>query len=179
MTKRALALAALALAQACGSSEPTTRREDPTRPTARSADAPRYAATLGDGVQFWKPGLPLFLADLTGVSLHEPWGRWTDGPVAVLTFTEPLPSRFALVVTAATYGPNIGQPVAFVVDGITRTATFETELGSGPPDVREITFETPARSNRLEIRPRHPTRPPSGDHRRLGLALIQLQIVPR
>ena len=177
MTRMAV-LALMTLALGCGSSEPTTRREDPTRPTARTADAPRYDATLHDGVQFWKPGLPLFLADLTGVSSHEPWGRWTDGPVAVVRFAEPLPRRFTLIVTAASYGPNIGQPVEFVAGAVTRTVTFDTELGAGTPDVRRLGFELERPGDRIEIRPPHPTRPSNGDSRALGLALIRLQVEP-
>lgn len=176
---RLLAALALAFTPACGSSEPATRRVDPTQPHIRGADAPRYDAVLAhDGVQFWKPGLPVFLADLTGVSAHEPWGRWTDGPVAVLTFAAPLPARFTLVVTAAAYGPNIGRPAAFTAGSVTSTATFGTALGSGPPETRRLRFETEHRSRRLEIRPHQPTRPDNGDDRALGLALIRLQVQP-
>jgi phosphoglycerol transferase len=163
---------------ACSPSEPATRRIDPTRPMIRAADAPRYEATLRDGVQFWKPGLPLFLADLAGVSAHEPWGRWTDGRVAVLTFAEPLPTRFTLVVTAAAYGPNVGRPATFIAGSTAQTATFATQLGSGPPEVRRLMFETSERVDRLEIRPYEPRRPDNGDDRALGLALFRLQVEP-
>lgn len=162
--------------QACDAGEPATRRVDPTRPIARGMDAPRYEATFADGVQFWKPGVPLFVADMNGVSAHEPWGRWTDGPEAVVTFTQPLPTRFTVVVTAAAYGPNVAQPATFVVGSVVRTAIFDTELGRGAPDVRRIRFDTAGQSDRLEIRPFRPMRPYNGDKRALGLALIRLQI---
>jgi phosphoglycerol transferase len=94
----------------------------------------------------------------------------------VLTFTEPLPRRFTLVVTAATYGPNVGQPVTFIVGPVRRSVVFDTELGSGPPEVRRLSFEMERGADRIEIHPSHPTRPPHGDDRALGLALIRLQI---
>ena len=157
-----LVTAALALTSGCGPNAPATRRVDPTKPLPHAADAPRYDAGPADGVQFWKPGLPLFLADLTGVSGHEVWGRWTDGPLAVLTFVEPLPARFTLAVTAAAYGPNVGRPSAFTAGTVTRTSVFGVALGNGPP----------------EIRPYQPARPYNGDERMLGLALVRLQIEP-
>lgn len=176
--RRLLFLIGAPFTLACGPNEPSTRRVDPTGPMIRAADAPRYAATLRDGVQFWRPGLPVFLADLTGVSVHEPWGRWTDGRLAVLTFAEPLPAKFTLVVTAAAYGPNVGRPATFTVGSTVRTATFGTQLGRGAPEVKRLVFETAERAARIEIRPDHPARPGNGDERALGLALFRLQIEP-
>jgi hypothetical protein len=176
--RRLLFLIVVPFTLACSPNEPPTRRIDPTRPMTRAADAPRYAATLIDGVQFWKPGLPVFLADLTGVSVHEPWGRWTDGRLAVLTFAEPLPAKFTLVVTGAAYGPNVGRPATFTVGSAVQTATFTTQLGSGTPEVKRLVFETADPADRIEIRPYEPARPGKGDDRALGLALFRLQIEP-
>jgi phosphoglycerol transferase len=112
------------------------------------------------------------------VSAHEVWGRWTDGPLAVLTFVEPLPARFTLVVTAAAYGPNVGRPAAFTAGTVTRTAVFGIALGHGPPEIRRLRFDTGGRTRRIEIRPYQPARPDNGDQRLLGLALVRLQIEP-
>jgi phosphoglycerol transferase len=112
------------------------------------------------------------------VAPHEPWGRWTDGPAASLRFTTPLPRRFVLVVTAASHGPNLGQPVAFTVGSMTQTAVFTAELGKGPPDVRRLPFHLASTSDTLQIRPPRPWVPGAGDNRQIGLALIRIQIEP-
>jgi hypothetical protein len=144
-----------------------------------AAAIPRYDSTLADGVRFWQPGWPTFLADTTGIAPQESWGRWTDGPVAVLKFTSPLPTRFTLVVTAAAHGPNRGAPVQFSVGRVTRTAVFTAELGKGAPDLRRIDFDLSAESDTLEIRLPQPMSPGPGDRRQVGLALIRLQIERR
>lgn len=144
---------------------------------AKAVEAiPRYDSTLAEGVKFWQPGWPTFLADATGLAPQESWGRWTDGPVSVLTFSRPLPAHFTLVVTAAAHGPNLGRPVQFSVGPVTRTATFTAELGRGAPDVRRLDFDLEAASDTLEIRPPNPAPPGAGDRRQVGLALIRLQI---
>jgi hypothetical protein len=148
------------------------------RRAAIAAAIPRYPATLEEGVTFGRPGLPTFLAEMTGVAPHEPWGRWTDGPAASLRFTTPLPRRFVLVVTAASHGPNLGQPVAFTVGSMTQTAVFTAELGKGPPDVRRLPFHLASTSDTLQIRPPRPWVPGAGDNRQIGLALIRIQIEP-
>ena len=145
---------------------------------AAVAAIPRYASTLADGVKFWQPGLPTFLVDMMGVAPHEPWGRWTDGPSAVLRFSSPLPERFTLVVTAASHGRNVGRPVAFSAGNVTQTASFTAELGKAPPDVRRMSFELASSSDTLEIRPPYPQAPGAGDRRQIALALIRLQIEP-
>lgn len=150
-------------------------------PAAASTPAavPTYASTLQEGIKFYQPGLPSFLDDMAGMSVHESWGRWTDGAVAVFKFTEPLPRRFTLVVTAAAYGPNLGQPATFIVGGVTQQATFTAELGKGPADVRRLDFDVPEAVDRIEVRPAKPQTPGTADARELGLALIQMAIEPR
>jgi hypothetical protein len=44
------------------------------------------------------------------------------------------------------------------------------------PDVRRLPFELESSSNTHEIRPPIPQAPGAGDRRRIGLALIRLQI---
>ena len=146
------------------------------RRAAIAAAIPRYAATLEEGIAFGRPGLPTFIAEMTGVAAHESWGRWTDGPAASIRFSTPLPRRFVLVVTGASHGPNLGQPVAFTVGGLTQTAVFTADLGNGPPDVRRLVFDLPSTSDTLQIRPPRPWVPGGGDQRQLGLALVRLQI---
>jgi 4-amino-4-deoxy-L-arabinose transferase-like glycosyltransferase len=146
------------------------------RRAAAAAAIPRYVSTLAEGVKLWQPGLPTFLAEMTGMAPHESWGRWTDGPAATLRFSTPLPKRFILVVTAASHGRNLGRPVAFSAGNVTQTAAFTAELGKAPPDVRRLSFELASSSNTIEIRPPHPEAPGAGDRRQIGLALIRLQI---
>ena len=71
---------------------------------------PRYSATLAQGIDFTKSGYPDFISNVTGLSLPEGWGRWSDakdaGPRIILSFTKPLPENFTLELDIKGYGPN-------------------------------------------------------------------------
>jgi phosphoglycerol transferase len=79
----------------------------------------RYEATLLEGIDFTKPGYPLFLKNVTGLSIPEEWGRWSDakdaGSRVIFEFNEPLPQRFTLEMTLRAYGSNQTQPIKVIV----------------------------------------------------------------
>lgn len=158
----------------CQQGDPPTSRIPP-KPSLIAGDS-RYPSTLAVGIKFWQAGWPDFVVDVAGIASHESWGRWTNGPVAVIRFDRPLPPKFTLSVTGAAFGPNLGQPVQFISGGVTQTAMFTNELGKGQPQERRMSFALAQPSDRIEIRVPHPTAPGAGDTRQLGIALLRLQI---
>lgn len=139
------------------------------------------SAELADGIEFKKQDYPDFLAEVSGMSGHESWGRWTDatiGPVAKFHFKQALPRKFTLEISANAFGPNIGAPVKVRVGSVEKS--FVT-TGNEPAPYR-LDFETDGTADTLEIIPPDPTSPheldPSnGDTRKLGLALIKIRLL--
>ena len=135
---------------------------------------------LADGIDFTKRNYPNFLAKVSGMSDHEPWGRWTNataGPVAKFLFKKALPRKFTLEITGYAFGPNIGTPVKVRVGGVEKTLV----ITANAPDIYRLAFETDGSARALEIIPPKPTSPSeidpkSSDTRKLGVALISLKI---
>ncbi|WP_312837956.1 DUF7024 domain-containing protein [Atlantibacter hermannii] len=50
----------------------------------------RYKASLSDGIDFTKKGFPEFIHDVSGLSVSEPWGRWSDSESVNFELTKPL-----------------------------------------------------------------------------------------
>jgi len=139
--------------------------------------APRYEATLAEGIDFKKEGYPSFLAEVSGMSDYEGWGRWTDGPVAKLRFTQPLPDKFTLLINAGAIGPNLGKPI------IVRTGKVEKEFTAKDPQATafSLNFEGVNGTDTIEIIPPKPVRPKdidpkSEDVRMLGVSMISLKV---
>lgn len=150
-------------------------------PVAPSASAPSlsetYPATLSEGIDFTKPGYPSFIINVSGMSGHEPWGRWTDGEKVTLQFKEPLPQKFTLVIQANAFGPNVNEAVQVKI-GTTQQALKVTEQGQ----THRLAFDLSASANTIELLIPKPTSPQElkvgDDPRKLGLGLIKLQILP-
>lgn len=134
---------------------------------------------LADGIDFKKRDYPYFLAEVSGISGYEHWGRWSDaaaGPVAKFRFKQTLPSKFTLEVIANAYGPNIGAPVKVRVGGVEKTFVINNNT-----DRYSLVFKTDGTAYILEITPPKPTSPneidpKSGDTRKLGIGFISLKI---
>lgn len=123
----------------------------------------RYEATLAQGVNFSRAGLPAFLRGLDGLSLVEPWGRWSDakkGPAVRFDFVDALPPQFTLTMDVVGFGPNDGKP-------------FRVRMGDTEYPVRlplrggllQLQIENPGRAHVIEIIPPAPISP-----KELGLA---------
>ena len=145
---------------------------------APDADVAHYAATLAEGIDFRRPGLPAFVEAVRGLSHVESWGRWSDDNLSrnvTITFKEPLPPSFTLVLRAQAYGPNAGLPVSVRIGG-----TKQSILLSGGMQERRIRFEVTSAARVIEIIPPLPIAPMdlllSHDMRRLGIGLERLAI---
>lgn len=153
-------------------------------PVAASVDAlgPRYEATLAEGIDFKKQGYPSFLAEVSGMSDYETWGRWTDaltGPAAKFRFKQALPKKFTVEIVAHAFGPNIDAPIKVRVAGIEKTFTITSP--EKQDNIYRLTFETDGVTDSLEIIPPKPTSPnetdpQSKDSRKLGIAISSIKI---
>lgn len=142
-----LAIAATFLV-ACGEGAQT---EKPQGQVQSDPLEPRYQATLSEGITFKNPGYPFFVTSVKGISIPESFGRWTDNTQAAIEFSQPLPKKFTLKVTATRYQPTMGEPIKIVIGGRTYEADFPKEwdfkevvipvVNDG--DAKSITFELP------------------------------------
>ena len=139
----------------------------------------RYQASLNQGIDFTKPGLPRIVKEVKGLSAEEAWGRWSDGLLhdsVVIEFVEPLPASFTLVLRATPFGPNIGKPVEVRVGSFMRSLVFS----AGIQDHR-FEIENDEGANNIAITPPIPTSPislsnASVDTRMLGVRFESIRI---
>ena len=154
----------------------------------------RYEATLDEGIDFTKPGYPLFLKNVSGLSNPENWGRWSDakdaGPTVMFEFRDPLPQRFMLMLALKAYGPNQQHPIKVKVGNTVTRFSLNPNLPSEQIqtvklDITQNTQEE--RSSIIEIVAPTPTAPPKPanfnpsypidtDLRLLGIGMSAMQI---
>jgi len=136
---------------------------------------PRYTATLSEGIEFTKQGYPEFIAEVSGISGAEAWGRWTDanlGP-AKLRFREPLPQSFTLQLKVRDFfGLNEKQKISV------RVGTQEQGfiLLGKEDQVAELRFEGVGDADSIAISVPKTADPTATDPRSIGLGLISLKI---
>jgi hypothetical protein len=106
-----------------------------------------------------------------GFAEPEPWGRWTTGEKATLTFGRALPARFVAVVRAHAFGPNVGAPVRVCAGASCNTAAFE----QSDTEVR-LAFRAHGGSRRLTFHIPHPTAPGNDDAQTFGVGLVAVRI---
>jgi len=140
-----------------------------------------YEATLQEGINFAKQGYPSFIAEVSGMSGFETWGRWSDadagGPVVRFTFVDKLPANFNLVIMANAFGPNVGQPIRVVAGAVEQSWVIQN---ASPPKIYTLQFNH-VDGNTIEFIPPAPTSPQSlgqgnNDPRKLGIGFISLKI---
>jgi phosphoglycerol transferase len=137
---------------------------------------PRYQASLSEGITFNRDGYPSFVSSVKGISVKETFGRWTDGSQAVIEFTQALPKNFTLKIKSGVFYPWRNKPIKIIVGNTpleTRFIKDETTEVTIPVatdgNARSIIFELPDAKSPKELGA-------SPDTRKLGLALVSLQI---
>ena len=170
-------IALLVVAAGCGDSpESKTSKAAPA-----PANAPSYQATLEEGIDFRRDGVPTFISEVTGLSGREPFGRWSDanlGPSVRVVFREPLPRKFEVALTALVMDQNEKLPVLVRAGGVEQSVSFEKP---GTLQTQTIVFDLPQDTNTMEIvAPKpvapHALDPKNQDQRQLGIALTSLRI---
>lgn len=139
-----------------------------------------YDSSIKNGLDFRKPGLPSFVKELSGVSVREPWGRWSDanmGNSISIELTESLPEYFTLVLRGQAFGPNIGRNAQVVVGEKSYSVAFQGNIVE-----KKIKIESNGHPTTIKIIPPTPTSPQSlginGDARKLGIGLESMSIAP-
>jgi hypothetical protein len=124
-------------------------------------DGPPYKATLEQGFQFSRVGLPRFISSVDGLFGAEPGGRWSSGSEVVFHFWERLPSKFTLRVEAVPFGPNMGKPILVTAGSAAVPLFFEAPSWQG-----EAVFNVEPGTNAISFRIPEPITPRQLDARR-------------
>ena len=138
-----------------------------------------YTSTLAEGIDFRRNGYPNFIARVDGLSNREDWGRWSDdnlGPIQ-LKFSQALPDRFIVALTARAIGPNESKPVTVKVGKSHQTFSVGYE-----PKTFYLEFNNMEHSDCIELFAPQPVsarqiNPGGNDYRILGIGLVSLKIL--
>jgi len=140
------------------------------------ACAPKPRAVLYE-INFAADPLPSAVAEISGFSWLESWGRWTDAniaPTAKIKFTKVLPRQFVIVITGQTMPEHESAEIKvgdfsqeFFVHGVGGITSVHVELASDAVDTIEIQPKRPASPKQLGL---------NADTRQLGLGLMRLSI---
>jgi len=141
----------------------------------------RYAATPQEGIDFRKDGYPDFLAEVSGVSGLETWGRWTDaamGSAATFRFRQPLPKKFTVQIVV--HSISVAQIVKVRVGTSEKEVTIQE--GGAAPTTYDVPMESDGTADSLAITSMklfipHEHNPNSADVRKLGIPLQALKIL--
>lgn len=140
-----------------------------------TACAPKARQVL-QNIDFSQPNTLTSVAEITGFSGQESWGRWTDSdvaPAATIRFNAPLPKQFVLVIK--------GQSMPDHEGAVVRVGSFEQEFFiHGVGDIANIHVDSTEESSVVEIKPKTPASPKelglNDDARKLGIGLMTVTI---
>ncbi len=143
-----------------------------------SSSATKYEARLNDRIDLNRQGLPSVVRAIIGLSFMEDWGRWSDANISEAVefhFNSDLPENFDLVIHYWAFGPNAGKPILVRCGQCTAAIVASSARETVRVRLRPLT-----RARVITITPPYPTRPAdsgeNNDQRRLGIALISVQI---
>lgn len=177
-----LILVSISFFNGCDTTEKSKKDSEITKKTTKAVKlTPKYKASFSEGINFTRIGYPSFILDVTGMSDHEEWGRWTDanrGKLAKFTFTKPLPEKFILEIKAKAFGPNVGSHVKVRIGNMEKTF-----VPKATDSVFEMQFSGVENADTIEIIPPKPTSPfelnVNKDKRKLGVGLVKMKIIPK
>jgi phosphoglycerol transferase len=139
-------------------------------------DTRRSPRSMALDVDFSHNAWPGVFNEVSGLSLPEDFGRWSDEAEVKLGLSSPLPRSFDLRLTASAFGPNTDLPFSIRIGPEVRSF----RLRDVPTDAY-FSFTTDGTEKLITISVPKPISPKqlgiSSDDRRLGLALRQLSIV--
>jgi phosphoglycerol transferase len=112
---------------------------------------------------------------ISGASVPELFGRWSDGKQVQIKMSSPLPRRFDLRLMARAFGPNEQLPFTMRIGDESKTFRLPSSLGevtlpfTTDGNTRTITIEVPQPTSRRQLGQ-------GKDDRQLGIALVQMSI---
>lgn len=132
-----------------------------------------------DLIDFRKGVWPGIVSDHSGIGLAEPWGTWSTAGSVKFILAKNLPEQFKIRIVGRAFGPNIGQPIAVLVNG-QQVGQFQLEQNNSEIIV---TGTVQGRNNALEFRIPAPTAPVTinqgADQRLLGIGLVEMEVSSR
>ena len=141
----------------------------------------RYEASLDQGIDFSKDGYPFFVDKVSGLSVRESWGRWTNqyrGNV-IVAFKSPLPRKFTLIIDAIAFNVNGNSPTIIRVGDQNKQVLISSEkYASYSVEFSNVSDGVGA----IEITPSNPMSPAqldatNKDGRLIGIGLRSLRII--
>ncbi len=136
------------------------------------------SGSMAETIDFTHPFRFGVVKRISGLSVSQLFGRWSDSREVQIEMFSPLPRRFDLHLIAKAFGPNTQLPFSIRIGD--EAQTFR--LSSSPSDV-SIPFNTSGDEKLITIEVPQPTSPKQlglgSDSRPLGIALTQMTIVAR
>ncbi len=133
---------------------------------------------IGSQFAFNEPALPRFIKSVSGLSVAEQWGRWSDAnisPSAGIEFASALPENVKLRLELKPFGPNANQPITIRFGD--HTEKFILKPGNNVVVLEIARSGTPV--TEIELNPFSPVAPESlglsEDKRKLGVGLVKIE----
>ena len=135
--------------------------------------------SLDTPIELGSRSLPAAIAAIRGFSGAEPWGRWTEGPLARVDFVVPLPQKFLLRIDVAMATPcNVDKDIRVGAG----SAEGRFRLRAIGPTTIEVPMRLATAATSIELDIPCPTSPRelgwSTDARPLGIGIKSITIVP-
>ena len=131
-----------------------------------------FGASLSDGIDFTRPEFPSFVESVQGMSVTEPWGRWSTGKKVVIELKHTLHGPLRLLLRAVGYGRNAGGRVTVRIGGELKTLRLPRRLRDDAE--LSVEFDIRVASNVIEFTVPHPTFPPNDD-RAVGIGFYGIR----
>jgi len=131
-------------------------------------------------ISFAGSSLPPYVASVRGFAQPETFGRWINTKIASIEFSAPLPREFDLEISAAAFGPNIGEEALVVVGVNGYPLRIRGDLSSF--QAYSVRVDNPTMSPTISFVVPRPVTPEmlglGKDSRYLGIALGAVRIKP-
>lgn len=137
----------------------------------------RYETTYVDGINFQENKFPTFVVYISGLSGHEPWGRWSDGSEVLIKLNTNLPKNFSIKLTVGSFANNLGKPVSVDINGVVKS--FVVQSNSPKEYSLDYNFDRESTDYLIRIKPPEPVSPLqlgiSQDSRLLGISFVDIK----
>jgi phosphoglycerol transferase len=146
-----------------------------------SSDVTVSATELKQPIRFADKALPSYVKSISGLDAPEAFGRWSTKKMVVIEFTEPLPSKVNVEITAAAFGPNIGAQARVIAGSEAKSFVVNTDTTAAVTN--RISFDNTGGDRFMIIEVPFPASPAElgtgQDARKLGLAMVSMQLSPK
>lgn len=141
------------------------------------ASGARYPGGMSSGIDFSKPGLPDFIASISGLAGVEPWGRWSDQGKITFEFVQSLPQRFTLVLKAHAFASNASKATKVEIG----SHTYHVQVAAVDSEIRLVVDLHGENTDRITFIPPSPIAPhkldkKNYDRRNIAIGFVSMSI---